>query len=350
MKNVFFKIFGGFVLLILVLSGLFLVLSFSAIRNNYHKTTARELEILGREMSHEILAYLEKGESAELDGFLKRLGKEIQTRVTVIDSRGYVVADSEKDPRAMENHRYRPEVYQALEGHVGQSLRFSYTVEGEMLYVGLPLAKEGKIIAVLRLSLFLKDIRTLLLRTRAPIFRAVLVTAGLALIAAFLFSIHLTGPVKKLQAASRQIEAGHFETRVRIRNRDEFRELGESFNRMTEQISRLFTDLSVKNEELMNIIASTQEGLAVLDKEGKIILANDAFQKFFSEVSLEGKYIWEILRTSQIQEMISRVRDGKSSLRQECRFKDKSFSCTISYLSQQDRIMLIMNDLTTHDG
>jgi len=348
MKKIFFKIFGGFVLLILILSVLFLTFSFSMIRSHYQKTTAQELEILGREMSHEILAYLEKGENAELDAFLKRLGKDIHARVTVVDSQGHVVADSEKNPRTMENHRYRPEVYQALEGRVGQSLRFSYTVEEQMLYVGLPLTNEGKIIAVLRLSLFLKDIEALLLRIRTTIFRSVLFTAGLALIAALLFSLHLTGPVKRLQKASRQVAAGDFETRVRIRNRDEFRELGESFNRMTEQISRLFADLSGKNEELMNILASIHEGLVVLDKEGKIVLANDAFQKLFFEVSVEGKYIWEILRTSQIQELIGRVRTEKSSLRQECRFKDKPFLCTISYLRQQDGIVLTMNDLTTH--
>ena len=62
MKKIFFKIFGGFVLLILILSVLFLTFSFSMIRSYYQKTTAQELEILGREMSHEILAYLEKGE------------------------------------------------------------------------------------------------------------------------------------------------------------------------------------------------------------------------------------------------------------------------------------------------
>jgi two-component system phosphate regulon sensor histidine kinase PhoR len=349
MKKIFFKIFGGFVALILILSALFLVFSFSTIRSHYHKTMAQELEILGREMSHEILAYLDKRESRELDAFLKKMGKDIHARVTVVDTQGNVTADSEKDPLAMENHKYRPEVYQALAGQVGRSLRFSYTVEEQMLYVGLPLENGGNILGVLRLSLFLKDIEALLLRIRTTIFRSVLFTAGLALIAAFLFSLHLTGPVKRLQMASLQVAAGHFETRVRIRNRDEFRELGESFNRMTEQISRLFADLSGKNEELMNILASIHEGLVVLDKEGKIVLANDAFQKHFFEVTLEGKYIWEILRTSQIQEMISRVRAEKSSLRQECRFMDKPFLCTISYLNQQDGIVLTMNDLTAHD-
>jgi two-component system phosphate regulon sensor histidine kinase PhoR len=348
MKKIFFKIFGGFVLLILILSALFLVFSFSAIRSHYQKTTAQELEILGREMSHEILAYLEKGENGELDAFLKRIGKDIHARVTVIDPQGNVMADSEKNPLAMENHRYRPEVYQALEGRVGQSLRFSYTVEEQMLYVGLPLENKGKILAVLRLSLVLKDIQALIRHIRTTIFRSVLFTAGLALLAAFLFSLHLTGPVKRLQIASRQVAAGNFETKVRIRNKDEFRELGESFNWMTDRISRLFADLSGKNEELMNILASIHEGLVVLDKEGKIVLANDAFKKLFFDASLEGKYVWEILRKPQIQEMISRVRAEKTSLSEECRFKDKSFLCTIGYLSQQDGIVLTMNDLTPH--
>ena len=62
----------------------------------------------------------------------------------------------------MENHRYRPEVTEALEGKVGRSRRFSYTVEQNMLYVGLPIESSGRTIGVLRLSYFMKTIDVLL--------------------------------------------------------------------------------------------------------------------------------------------------------------------------------------------
>src|ERR1043166_8882164 len=48
-----------------------------------------------------------------------RLGRAAGVRITIIRVDGVVLADSEHDPGTMENHRTRPEVTQALAGHVG---------------------------------------------------------------------------------------------------------------------------------------------------------------------------------------------------------------------------------------
>ena len=53
---------------------------------------------------------------AAVDRLSKELGRLTATRITVILPTGVVIADSETDPAAMENHRDRPEVVQALQG------------------------------------------------------------------------------------------------------------------------------------------------------------------------------------------------------------------------------------------
>ena len=60
-------------------------------------------------------------------------------RVTVIDSAGNVLADSEADPAKMENHATRPEFVSALQGQVGSSTRLSHTIGTELLYVAAPI-------------------------------------------------------------------------------------------------------------------------------------------------------------------------------------------------------------------
>lgn len=346
MRRIFLKIFGGYVVLILAISVLILILSLSTIRNHYQETLALELENLGRALKHDVSLYLEKGQNRELDAFLKGVGKEIHTRVTVIDPQGVVLADTEKDPAIMENHRYRPEVAQALEGMVGRSLRFSYTVEEQMLYVGLPMEKDGKIQAVLRLSFFMKNIQVLLLSLRLTVGRSILIMAVLALIAALLFSLHLTKPIHKLTAASRQVAAGDFQARVRIRNKDEFRELGGSFNFMVSRIAGLISDLSLQKEELSNILASIEEGLVVLDQEGKVSLANEAFKKFIPTILPVGKFIWEVLRNPQVQDLINCARAERRNLSREIRLDDKFFFCTTSYLRLQAGMVLTFYDLS----
>ena len=69
--------------------------------------------------------------------------RHIQTRITVIDPSGTVLADSEKNPQDMEKHNLRVEIIQALQGAVGKSVRFSTTVKEEMLYVALPIEQHG---------------------------------------------------------------------------------------------------------------------------------------------------------------------------------------------------------------
>lgn len=346
MRKIFFKVFGGYVILILAISVLILIFSLSPIRNHYQETLAQELENLGRALGHDVILYLEKNQNQELDGYLKRVGKEIHARVTVIDPQGLVLADTEKDPATMENHRYRPEVSQALEGKVGRSLRFSYTVEEQMLYVGLPMEKDGKIQAVLRLSLFMKNIHVLLHSLRMTVGRSILLMAVFALLAALLFSLHLTRPIHKLTKAARQVAAGDLQTRVRIRNKDEFRELAESFNSMIDRTARLISDLSLQKEELSNILASMGEGLAVLDKDGKVSLANEAFKKFIPTISPEGKFIWEVLRNPQVQDLVNCARAEKRNLSREIRLNDKFFFCTTSYLRLQEGMVLIFYDLS----
>ena len=103
---------------------------------------------------------LDTGRANELDGFIKTLGRKIHTRVTLIATDGTVLADSEENIQSMENHSHRPEVIEALQGKTGRSIRFSSTVNRDMLYVAIPLEKDERITGVIRTSLFLETSTT----------------------------------------------------------------------------------------------------------------------------------------------------------------------------------------------
>ena len=174
-KSIFFKIFSGYFLIICVLSGLILIFSFRIIRDNYINLLSNNLKTLAITVKQNIIPFLANLDFQKLDAFVKRLGKEINTRITVIDAEGIVLADSEEDPNHMENHKNRPEIIQALKGEVGRSLRFSTTVKEEMLYVALPIKIQNETTGVLRVSLFLKDINNLLSELKIKILQIVLI-------------------------------------------------------------------------------------------------------------------------------------------------------------------------------
>ena len=345
-KSIFLKVFGGYALILLAVGALIALFSFSTIRSHDQDLLAQDLEYLGRALATDVQAFLDQGRPDDMDAFLKKEAKDIHARVTVIDPSGTVLADSETDPRKMENHKYRPEVTEALEGRIGRSLRYSVTVEQKMLYVGLPLEKDGRIVGVLRLSLFLKDIDFLLASLRTTIGRTIVLMLLAALGLALVLSLSVTLPIRKLTHAAREIEAGKFGTRVALHGKDDFFELGEAFNLMTARIETLFGDVSRQKESLANILASIDEGLLAVDAEGRVTLANEAFRKIADAAAPEGKFYWEVIRKPRLQEFIARLQGESKRLSAEVRVDEKTLLCTGGALDDQGGVVLTLHDIT----
>ena len=345
-KSIFFKVFGGYVILLLLLAVVFLLFSFSTIKRHYMDTLAQELENVGRTLDVRIFDYLDRNRLPDLETFLQEHGKKIGARLTVIDPEGVVKADSELDPAAMEGHRFRPEISEALSGRVGRSLRYSSTLKAQMLYVALPLDRSGRVEGVLRLSLFVRDIDILLKAIRRDIGQAVGIIILLSIVGAFIFSRSLTHPMRQLIRASRQVAAGDFTARVRVRSSDEWKDLAVSFNSMTTEVKTLFDDLRKRKEELDNIMASMQEGLLVLDRTGKIRLANQSAKDLIGQEAVEGKYFWEVVRMTPFVELIRKVKEEKKTRIEEVLFGEKSILCRAAFLPAQDGVVVTLDDIT----
>ena len=346
-KSIFSKVFGGYLLLILLLSIIILVFSFRTIREHYLTTATESLKNLGITLTTKIQAYLEEERFKELDSFVKELGAQVNTRITIIEPTGAVIADSEKDPSLMENHQNRPEVSQALKGGVGEFLRYSTTVKEDMLYVALPIDKGGRTLGILRISLFLKDINSLLNNLKANIVRVAFCIAAASLLVALLFTRSLTKPIKKLNVAFRSVAFGDFDAKVFLKSRDEVRELADSFNLMTDKMKTLFAELSRQKESLNNIVSSVQEGLVVLDEEEKVVLSNASFKKIAKNDSVEKRFYWEIIREAKFGELVKEVRQKEKNLTKEVNLNGRVYLCSATFMQTRKEIAIIFHDITT---
>jgi two-component system, OmpR family, phosphate regulon sensor histidine kinase PhoR len=345
-KNIFLKLFGGYAVIIAALSVLVLVFAFARIRSHYENTLAGELESLGRVLNVSVRPLVEAGRPAELDAFVKKAGRDIHARITIVDPEGKVLADSDADPGKMESHRYRPEIAEALEGRVGRSLRFSYTVEQNMLYVGLAIENGGHPLGIIRLSYFLSSVDQLLAGLRASILRMVLLVALAALGLAFAFSLRIARPIGKLTRAAGEVAAGRFDTRVVLSHRDEFRALGDVFNSMSGRIREQFAVINGQKDELDRIVSSLREGLLVADREARIALVNDRLKDIIGESHPEGRFVWEVLRMPRIQEFVGRALVSPEPATAEIEIEEKTYLCTAAGIQQRGGILLTLNDIT----
>ncbi|MCD6222045.1 HAMP domain-containing protein [bacterium] len=344
-RSLFFKIFFSFCLIILSLSILVFFFSFRTIRYHYIDTLTLDLKNLAYALKLKVLPLIEEKDFKKLDSLAKEIGKNIKTRITIIAPSGKVLADSEKDPRLMENHNDRPEVKQSKEKGVGKSLRFSTTVKEEMLYVAIPIKSKEKFLGVLRVSLFLKDINKLLNKLKIRIFGIVIFITFLSLLGAFSFSKNLSYPLKKLALASKKLADGDFSARVIFKRDDEIGELADSFNKMCEELKYLFDNLTLEQEELNSIISSLEEGLLVLDKNGRIILFNENFKRFV-QINPEGKFWWEVLRNPKIPQLIEKAKEEKRISSQELELNEKVFLTSFVFMTSKEEMIIVLHDIT----
>lgn len=344
--SLFSKLFGGSVLIVLLLSTLILFFSFRVYKNFYISSITDELKLLANALEPEVTPFLKEKRFSELDVAVKDLGKKIKTRITIIDPQGVVLADSQKDPKLMENHRNRPEISQALTDGAGSFSRYSTTLKEDMLYVALPLSENGKTVGIVRLSVLLKDLHSLLAMLLKEILKSALIIIGICLLGAFIFLKSLIRPIKKLNIAFQKVASGNFETKVFLKRNDEVKQLADSFNLMTDQIKTLFGEVSFQKDNLNSIFSSIQEGFSVLDDKGRIILSNESFNKIIQNNAANGKMYWEVIRDVKFEELVKTVRENKRNQSEELEVGGKVYLCSATFVALREQIVIVFSDIT----
>jgi signal transduction histidine kinase len=160
-------------------------------------------------------------------------------RVTVVDAAGTVLCDSEADPAQMENHRQRPEIMAALNGHTGSVIRFSDTVHAQLLYVAVLQDRPGSKPWVVRTGLPLSSIEQLL----GEVFHTLLGVLLVLVASIFVVSIYLyrkiNPPLVEIRHGAERFARGRFEIQLPDYPVREIDALARDLNRMAIQLDRL---------------------------------------------------------------------------------------------------------------
>lgn len=96
-------------------------------------------------------------EMEDLDSYALNINDSTGLRVTIIDSSGIVIAESNTDKKDMDNHSSREEILQANEIEYSSSVRYSDTMKVYFLYVAKKSVHKGKDIYI-RLSMNLGEL------------------------------------------------------------------------------------------------------------------------------------------------------------------------------------------------
>jgi len=344
--NIFSKIMAAFIVIVILLGLSLPVIAFKTIKRHYISTFTENLKNITFLLKPEITDFFKNRRLNEIDGLVKSFKHDVNARITVIDRDGTILADSEKDPKTMENHKMRPEFIDAISGRIGTSIRFSVTVEEKMLYVAIPIVLDSKILGVLRVSTYLKDIEILLSELRLKIFLLTLILATIAFIIIYFISRGISRPLKELVSAAKEISRGNFNVQVFLKTDDELKDLAETFNDMAIKMQKLFLNLANQKEEFNTIISSIEEPLFVLKKDGTVKLCNEGFKKIVDTKETKGGYFWEYIRSPELDDLIKQIKKEKKHKIAEIRIRDRFYIGSFTFLNQTEEIVMILYDIT----
>lgn len=173
------------------------------------------------------------------------LAADAGVRMTVIAPDGTVLADSEADPAAMENHAGRPEIREAMGGNVGRSTRVSPTFGTPFLYYAVPIQA-----GVLRLAVPLSDIETQVTQLRKEILTSILLAFIPAMLVAAFFARWASKKLGAIIEFAGRVAAGDFKTRLGWHGRNEMAELAGKLDKTAEELEKTFSQLEQEHDRL----------------------------------------------------------------------------------------------------
>ena len=307
-KTLFFRIFLGYAAVIAILFLGVEIFAPPAMQDHHIQERSDSLKNMALILEAQIVPYLIGANPGDLAGLVAAYGRSTQTRITVIDAKGTVLADSEREPRDMENHLFRPEIQASLRGETQMSIRPSSTLGADMIYLSVPLVSDGRVVGALRLSAFMKDFQVLMAALRADLLRVLAVATALALLLAFFLTRSIALPTRQVMEALSKVTAGELDVSVPTHRAGAFQALGRGFNAMIGRLQSMFGEIRLQNEEIRSILASVSEGLCVVDGKARILICNESFQRLSGAETPEGRPFWEVLRSSVAAESVREAR------------------------------------------
>lgn len=291
----------------------------SSIRSFQLSETAAGLEARTHLVASSVLVYLRHDDLAGLEAFCREAGKKSATRLTVIAPDGKVLADSVEDPARMENHNDRPEFIAALAGEIVPSLRFSQTLQQNLMYVAIPLEDQGNTRGVLRAAITVTAIEETLTAIYQKIIWGSLVVAVMAALSAWFIARRISKPLEQMKLGAERFSRGDFTARMREEGAEEVATLARTLNAMATQLDDRIQTIVRQHSQLQAVFASMVEGVITVDTEERIIEVNQSGSQLLNvdPEKIKGKSILLAIRNTHLQNFVKNALASASPIEGE---------------------------------
>jgi signal transduction histidine kinase len=208
----------------------------------------------------------------DADSLARVGGDALGYRVTLIDSTGVVIGDTEFGPEArrrLENHYMRPEIVEARSGGSGSSRRHSASAGDDELYVA-----QRHPLGYVRVSLTTRSLEEIVRGAQRDVLASGLLALLGAVVLAYVFARTVSQPVVELRDVARAIAAGDLSRRPALAAPGEVGDLASALHRMAEQLAHRLEALEADEQLMTAVLESLEEGVIAVDDRGMVIRIN----------------------------------------------------------------------------
>jgi two-component system, OmpR family, phosphate regulon sensor histidine kinase PhoR len=264
-------------------------------------------------------------------------------RVTLIDSTGRVLGDSEFDGAALarlENHGARPEILAARARGAGTDARVSASAGDEALYFAAQAP-----LGFVRVAISTAAAEQTIARAR----RAILVAGGIGAIAAMLLALFfaraVSRPVAELSEVAQEIAAGNLSRRPSLVAPGEVGDLAVALHRMTEQLASRLAALEAEDLLLGAVIDSLNEAVVAVDARRQVVRVNVAGRRLLGIRDAVPFSADHLPRDAELRDALSAALAGESVDALELVIEGRTVALTARPLSRGGAVLAAL-DLT----
>jgi two-component system phosphate regulon sensor histidine kinase PhoR len=309
-----------------------------SLRRDLEKDLASALEREARV----IAAALPGTAEAQRDA-VHRFSRENGHRITLIDTAGRVIAESDAPDAALNaigNHADRPEVKAALATGTGHDLRRSATFGAPLLYVAV-----RSPLGVLRVAAPYAQVDDVVRRAQTAVLSAALLALIAGTVLALLTGRNVARPLTDIGQAARAIAAGGT-PRFPHSGIPDVDALVQALRQMHAQLGERFEQLRHERAEVSAVLEAMVEGVIATDGKGRIVTANAAAHRLLGyapEATLPE--LPQLFRARPAREVVDAVLAGEVVAGRQLELEDRTVLASGRPLPQGGAV-LVFHDLT----
>jgi two-component system phosphate regulon sensor histidine kinase PhoR len=255
----------------------------------------REIDTSLRQKTEMFALRVQATPQESLQDIAEQTSQAAGTRITIINSSGKVLADTEAKPDLMENHARRPEFIAALGGQVGSSTRVSRTVGIEMAYVAVPIPG-----GAVRMAYPLSAIREANRQIRWDLAEASAVAAMLALLLAFLATQSIGRRLLRITDFAERVAAGDLSARIQESSSDEIAHVASALDKTARKLEEGFRAVENSRQTLETLLNSMQEAVIAVSPDQRVLWANQRMERLLPSGIRLGAPLVQSVRDPEI--------------------------------------------------